>query len=422
MTSPTPSGLTMERLQSVLAMLAADDRQGAQAELATDPRFTEALRGGQPSEAARALGDLLVDDEPDLANEAYRAAFYFSGEAEKMADNPLFAYFLAHRSGAALDKWVHYFPVYHRYLERFRGRAPRVLEVGVYDGGGLQMWQHYFGEDAVIIGADIEPAAGAPVRERFTVEIGDQADPEFLRRVAAAHGPFDVVLDDGGHTMEQQIVTAETLFPLLAEGGTLLVEDCHTSYMPDYGGGPGARTFLAWAHERVADLHSRYGSGAPRDSVWATDLDGIHLHDSVVVLEKHRRFRPFTEVAGTSEYLRADRPREAALLEMERARDVARIHAEQLEAEVARLRAGFPPPVDTLPADEKEEELRRIQAALRRLRRELAEVSQEREVLGAQLDTANGRLLESWEQIRLMRRSVSWRLTTPLRAVRSLLR
>ena len=45
----------------------------------------------------------------------------------------------------------------------------------------------------------------------------------------------DIVLDDGRHTDEQQIVTTEHLKPLVKDGGLLIVEDCHTSYMNTYG-------------------------------------------------------------------------------------------------------------------------------------------------------------------------------------------
>ena len=44
------------------------------------------------------------------------------------------------------------------------------------------------------------------------------------------YGPFDIIIDDGGHTMEQQIASIETLFPALNEGGVYLCEDTHTSY------------------------------------------------------------------------------------------------------------------------------------------------------------------------------------------------
>ena len=66
------------------------------------------------------------------------------------------------------------------------------------------------------------------------------------------------------------------------------------------------------------------------------------------------------------------------------------------------------------------DELRRTQAALRRSQEQLAEVGRRAASLERELASVNGRLKESWEQIRLMRASVSWRLTAPIRAMRGL--
>lgn len=431
--------MDLAALRSALLALATDDVDGAvravEGAEADDERvraeLTRALLAEQgPGERARALGDRLrASGSRDLANEAYRAAFYLSGRSERMSDNPLFAWFLAHRSGAPVDKWVHYFPVYHRHLERYRGRPVRLLEIGVYRGGGLAMWQHYLGERATIVGLDVDPEAQRAVGDAFVVEVGDQADAEVLRRVEREHGPFDIVVDDGGHRMDQQRTTVETLFPLLRDGGVLVVEDCHTSYWPEYGGGPGvADTFVEWVKDRLDDLHAFHttaadGAGEASSTVWATHLDGVHVHDSVVVLEKADRFRPFAEVSGTSAYLRTDRPGEAALVDLVMARDSARAQVEQLEEEIARLRAtglGRAGAPEVALPEPGEDEARRLQAALRWSQEQLAEVGRRVEVLEKELASANGRLMESWEQIRLMRRSVSWRVTAPIRAVRGL--
>lgn len=61
---------------------------------------------------------------------------------------------------------------------------------------------------------------------------------QFIENIAAnVCGSFDLILDDGGHTMNQQIVSIETLFKYLKKDGIYLVKDCHTSYWSSYGGG-----------------------------------------------------------------------------------------------------------------------------------------------------------------------------------------
>ena len=122
------------------------------------------------------------------------------------------------------------------------------------------MLRHYLGPEAYLVGIDIDEVALAAARG-FVVELGDQADPEFLRRVSERHGPFDIVIDDGGHTMLQQIASVTTLFPLLNENGTYLVEDCHTSYWPAYADqGPDGQTFIEWVKDRIDDLNAYHHS------------------------------------------------------------------------------------------------------------------------------------------------------------------
>jgi hypothetical protein len=353
------------------------------------------------ADVARRLGDALREQGCDLAlsNECYRSAFYLSGASYELAANPLYAYFLAHRTGGLLDKWVHYFPIYHRHLERWRGRAPRVLEIGVYQGGGLDLWEHYLGRSAVLVGADIDEAAIRMADPRRTIVLGDQADPEFLRSLVESHGPFDIVIDDGGHTMEQQIVSIEVLFPLLAEGGTYLVEDTHTSYWPDYGGGVRRQgTFIEWVKDRLDDLHA-YHRSDPVHPVWADHVDGIHCYDSVVVLDKRRRPAPFNENQGGSDFVYLERPTSAMVGEMLATRDAAlRDLAEQ--------------------RNDVREDLRIASGELAALRPRTAELQAELSRIEEELTVTRNDLLEAWEQLRSMRRTVSWRLTTPLRLVR----
>ena len=59
----------------------------------------------------------------------------------------------------------------------------------------------------------------------------------FLKKLYAALPPLDILIDDGGHTMNQQITTFEVLFDKVKEDGIYLCEDLHTSYFKYFGGG-----------------------------------------------------------------------------------------------------------------------------------------------------------------------------------------
>ncbi len=136
-----------------------------------------------------------------------------------MKDYTLFDMFETHR-GRQIDKWRHYFPIYEKHFARFQGKSPRVLELGVDHGGSLQLWKRYFGHGAEIIGIDINHEAMFEESQIITV-CTDQTDPTI-----AASGPFDIVIDDGSHNPEHQVLSFEHLWPRCT--GVYLIEDCHS--------------------------------------------------------------------------------------------------------------------------------------------------------------------------------------------------
>lgn len=144
--------------------------------------------------------------------------------------NPLEAHFRSNRTGPGIWKWTHYFEAYHRHLRKFIGKAPKLVEIGVYSGGSLDMWQRYFGDGAQIIGVDIEPACRAYERPGVEIVIGDQGDRSFWQSFIAQHGEIDIVIDDGGHTPPQQRATLEEVLPALNRGGVYICEDIHGSH------------------------------------------------------------------------------------------------------------------------------------------------------------------------------------------------
>ena len=203
-------------------------------------------------------------------------------------------WYFDHNDGRLIHKWLHYFPIYERHLRRFRGEPITMLEIGVSQGGSLQMWRHYFGRGSRIVGIDIEPRVAELAEPGIEVHVGDQSDPAFLDRLVARYGRFDIVLDDGSHLPQHQIASIEHLWQHVADGGIYIVEDLHTNYWPEYGAGRGdASSFIAWLHARIDDLHafhSREQGFAPND--WTSTLDGLHVYDSVAVLDKASRRQP----------------------------------------------------------------------------------------------------------------------------------
>lgn len=194
----------------------------------------------------------------------------------------------ANNDGVKVHKWHHYLPLYDRYFSRYRNTKVRFLEIGVNNGGSLQMWRRYLGPDAVLCGIDINPDCAQYDGQSGMVRIGSQDDPAFLAEVVREMGGVDVVLDDGSHRMKHIEASLRALFPLLTTGGTYMIEDLHTAYYERFGGGVDApANFYNTVRRMIDDMHMWYhAKKTPQMPEMAREFDGIHIHDSIVVIDK----------------------------------------------------------------------------------------------------------------------------------------
>lgn len=151
-------------------------------------------------------------------------------------DGCLHKYFL-NNGGKRLHKWVHYFDIYERHFERFRGTKPTVLEIGVMGGGSLNMWKAYFGSGSNIIGIDIDPKCKSHESDGVEIFIGSQDDELLLNHIFSQHPNIDIVLDDGSHLSRHMIASFEFLYPRISTSGVYMVEDTHTNYWEEWEGG-----------------------------------------------------------------------------------------------------------------------------------------------------------------------------------------
>lgn len=84
-----------------------------------------------------------------------------------------------------IHKWDHYFDIYEQHFDRFRNKEIVVVEIGVSQGGSLQMWKQYFGDRAYIYGVDIDERCKQFEEENIQIFIGSQSDRKFLREIKA---------------------------------------------------------------------------------------------------------------------------------------------------------------------------------------------------------------------------------------------
>lgn len=103
--------------------------------------------------------------------------------------------------GKVSDKWFIYLEAYERIFSTFRTRPVRILEIGVQNGGSLEIWGKYFPRADVIVGCDINPDCGELVFDdaKIRLIVGDVNSAKIEREILATSSEYDIVIDDGSH-------------------------------------------------------------------------------------------------------------------------------------------------------------------------------------------------------------------------------
>jgi hypothetical protein len=166
----------------------------------------------------------------------------------------------------------------------------------------LQMWKNYFGKDACIYGIDIDPQCKQLEEDRIKIHIGSQEDVSFLKRLKQEIPKIDILIDDGGHTMKQQIVTFEQMFPHIKDEGVYMCEDMHTSYWKQYGGGFKKKgTFVEYSKGFIDYINAWHSQQAELFvNQYTQTIHSLHFYDSVFVVEKRKINKPFESTSGRS--------------------------------------------------------------------------------------------------------------------------
>lgn len=133
------------------------------------------------------------------------------------------------------DKVAHhgYERYYPRFIQHYKDiENASMLEIGVYDGRSLNIWSDYFPK-AYIYGIDIDAIEYETFNEkRHRILKADQGNESDLETICIKiDKPVFLIVDDGSHSPEHQVITFNMLFnKLLIPGGTYIIEDIETSY------------------------------------------------------------------------------------------------------------------------------------------------------------------------------------------------
>jgi len=179
-----------------------------------------------------------------------------------------------------------------------REKKYNILEIGVRQGGGLWTLKEYF-PNSSITGLDIDTKCKQHEDKNNDVEVfaGCQTDESFLKKIHQNRGPFDIIIDDGGHTMDQQKISFLKLFPLMNNDGIYVIEDLCTSYWPQFGGGGDKETTINFLKQISDKSTSRWASRCSEAAEYKNNakidyydehVDSVHFHDSICFIYKKK--------------------------------------------------------------------------------------------------------------------------------------
>ncbi len=132
---------------------------------------------------------------------------------------------IGHKTGTDKATQHSFTEVYDHIFSQYT--SPRIFEIGVLNKWSINMYLEYF-DNPYIVGMDINDKSDLVNGEWKFVQ-GDQSSVADLQRCVQGEDKFDIILDDGGHTMLQQQVSFGFLVDYVKSGGYYILEDLHTS-------------------------------------------------------------------------------------------------------------------------------------------------------------------------------------------------
>lgn len=141
--------------------------------------------------------------------------------------------------GKMSDKWSLYLDEWDRLFAPFRNKEIRLLEIGIQNGGSLEIWGKFFTKAEKIVGCDIDQKCYELQFDdsRIATVVGDANSDDCEKEILLQSPTFDVIIDDGSHKSSDIVRSFARYFPHLNDGGIYVAEDLHCSYWKYFEGG-----------------------------------------------------------------------------------------------------------------------------------------------------------------------------------------
>ena len=199
------------------------------------------------------------------------------------------------------DKWENYIDVYTQFFEVFlKQNSPiSLLEIGVQNGGSLEIWKKYFPAGSTFVGLDVNPeCAKLDFESGINVFCCDASNKKQLNK-KLKDDQFDIIIDDGSHKSEDIIAAFKNCFLRMKPGGLFIIEDLHCSYDAAYQGGfraeGAAQEFLknltdALNYQYIPANEIATLKDGKTFHLYSQRIESIHFYDSIVVIKFHKVF------------------------------------------------------------------------------------------------------------------------------------
>jgi hypothetical protein len=170
-------------------------------------------------------------------------------------------------TGKLSDKWELYLSAYQQEFESYRQKEINFLEIGIQNGGSLQIWSEFFPIAKSLIGCDIDLNCAQLEYEdnRISVVIGDASELDTQAKIFDISPTLDVVIDDGSHTSADIIKGFLRYFSSISDGGLYVAEDLHCSYWSEFQGGLYYPYSSMAFFKRIADVINHDSWGIDRE-------------------------------------------------------------------------------------------------------------------------------------------------------------
>ena len=209
-------------------------------------------------------------------------------------------------NGKYSDKWSSYLDIYWQLFAPIRENEFDLLEIGIQNGGSLEIWANFFPNSKNLIGCDIHPKCKdlTFADPRIKVFVEDASEVKAGNFVSDTTSNLGLVIDDGSHVSKDIIRSFLIFFPQLNPGGIYVIEDLHASYWSDWQGGISHPESSMQFLKLLADVinFDHWGIHAKRTEVFdmipatsgllderiLSEIESVTFLDSVCIIRKSK--------------------------------------------------------------------------------------------------------------------------------------